>query len=728
VRRVAGQRVDRFRSADGLTSDVVRGFFEDREGNLWVATSKGLDCFRDTRVVTFSAREGLATDLASSVFASADGTVWIGNRTSLDALDTDRVTSIPIPGQRVTSLWQDHAKQLWVGVDNMLTVYERGRFHTVSRPDGRPVGTVIAITEDREQNLWVSTVGAERRLFRIRNRRVEEEWTSEQVPSARLLAADPTGGIWLGLVNGNLARYKSGTLELVPLPQAESALPGLTIDADGSAWASTQHGIVHWKNREIKTLTSRNGLPCDAAFAAIRDTRATLWISAKCGLIAIADSELARWWQQPDTTIQVRVFDVFDGAMPGPSTFQPAVSRAPDGRLWFVNDAVVQVLDPGDSLSNPLAPPVHVEGVRVDRHEYPVGAPIRLPARSRDIEIRYTALSFVVPQKVQFRYRLDGRDDEWQDAGTRRQAFYNDLGPGTYRFRVIASNNDGVWNNEDASLEIVIAPAWYQTRTFLALSVLGGAFAVWLAYGLRMRHVARAFNARFDERLAERTRMARDLHDTLLQTVQGSKMVADTALDRPDDAPALARALQQVSAWLGQAGEEGRATVNALRTSTTESNDLAEAFRRAIDDCRRQGIDAALTLTGDAREMHPVARDELYRIGYEAIRNASTHSRGHRLDVGLGYGHDLTLRVADDGVGMESTMAERGKEGHFGLRGMRERAARIGATLSVTTAPDQGTSIVVTVPGRVIFRQASINLAARIRSILSATDGTPPLH
>jgi signal transduction histidine kinase len=240
--------------------------------------------------------------------------------------------------------------------------------------------------------------------------------------------------------------------------------------------------------------------------------------------------------------------------------------------------------------------------------------------------------------------------------------------------------------------------------------------------------VARALNARFDERLAERTRMARDLHDTLLQTVQGSKMVADTALDRPDDAPALARALQQVSAWLGHAGEEGRATVHALRTSTTESNNLAEAFRRAVEDCRRQGaIDASLTVTGDVREMHPVVRDEVYRIGYEAIRNAYTHSQGSRVVVALGYGHGLTLRVADDGVGMESTVAERGKEGHFGLRGMRERAARIGATLSVTTAPGTGTAIVVTVPGRVIFRKASTPLAARIRSRLFRTDETPTL-
>jgi len=395
----------------------------------------------------------------------------------------------------------------------------------------------------------------------------------------------------------------------------------------------------------------------------------------------------------------------------------------------IANGASLQVVDPDRFGRNKIPPPVHIEQVVADRKVYSAQGVLRLPPLTREVQIDYVGLSFVIPQKVAFRYRLEGHDDTWQEPGTRRQAFYNDLHPGTYRFHVIASNNDGVWNEEGASLEIVVSPAWYQTQAFLMLSILGSAAAVWVAYRLRMRQVAHALNARFDERLAERTRMARDLHDTLLQTVQGSKMIADTAMDRPDDAPALMRALQQVSAWLGQASEEGRATVNALRTSTTERNDLAEAFQRAIEDCQRQGaIDASLTVTGDAREMHPVVRDELYRIGYEAIRNACTHSRGSRLDIALTYGRDLTLRVADDGMGMELTVAERGKEGHFGLRGMRERAARIGATLSVTSAPGAGTAITVTVPGRVIFRTTSTRLAAKVRSMFSGTDETPTLH
>jgi signal transduction histidine kinase len=435
-------------------------------------------------------------------------------------------------------------------------------------------------------------------------------------------------------------------------------------------------------------------------------------------------AELQAWQQNPSAAVTIRTLDAFDGVRPNPAAFV-AGARSPDGRLWFANGVSLQVVDPDRVGRNRIPPPVHIEQVVADRTAYSAQNALRLPPLTRDVEIDYVGLSFVAPQKVRFRYRLDGRDDTWQEPGGRRQAFYTDLRPGTYRFRVIASNNDGVWNEEGASLEIVIAPAWYQTRAFLMLSILLGTLAVWAAYRMRMRQVAGALTARFDERLAERTRMARDLHDTLLQTVQGSKMVADTAMDRPEDAPALMRALQQVSAWLGQASEEGRATVKALRTSTTERNNLAEAFQRAIEDCQRQGaLEASLTVTGDAREMHPVVRDELYRIGYEAIRNACTHSRGSRLDIALGYGHDLTMRIADDGIGMDVMMAERGKEGHFGLPGMRERAARIGAALSVNSAPGTGTAISVTVPGRAVFRQAS-GLVARVRSMFSGTDGAP---
>jgi len=281
--RVSGKRVDHFRTEHGLSSNAVNGFFEDREGNLWLATSKGLDCFRDSPVLTFSTSEGLAAGAVGSVLAADDGTVWIGRAESVDVVRGDEVTSIRVPGRTVTSLWQDHARRLWVGLENELTVYDHGQFHVVNRRDGSSLGGAVAITEDEEQNVWVGVgvVSPDRKLFRLRDLRVQDELSPDRVPLVRRLAADPTGGIWLGFEDGNLGHYQNGKLEVFPLQQnagapGELRFPSLTVDSDGSAWVSTWSGLVRWAHHQMKTLTSRNGLPCDAIVSAIRDDHATL--------------------------------------------------------------------------------------------------------------------------------------------------------------------------------------------------------------------------------------------------------------------------------------------------------------------------------------------------------------------------------------------------------------------------------------------------------------------
>jgi signal transduction histidine kinase len=234
-------------------------------------------------------------------------------------------------------------------------------------------------------------------------------------------------------------------------------------------------------------------------------------------------------------------------------------------------------------------------------------------------------------------------------------------------------------------------------------------------------------SARFDERLYERTRMARDLHDTFLQTIQGSKLVADDALDPSTDPARMRRAMEQLSAWLGRATQEGRAAVNALRTSATEENDLAAAFRRAMEECRiHTSMETSLSVLGEAREMHPIVRDEVYRIGYEAIRNACVHSHATQLRVELTYDQDLALRISDNGVGVDPAIADRGKEGHFGLQGMRERAVRIAGKLTIVGAANSGTEIKLVVPGGIIYRKMSSgpqSLPAKIKSFLKS-DGS----
>jgi signal transduction histidine kinase/ligand-binding sensor domain-containing protein len=721
--RVHDGHADHFERSDGLSGNDILSMYEDREGNLWVITGHGIDMFYDTSVVTFSTNEGLVGSDVNSVLALRDGTVWVGTQEALNIIDGNSIRSIDsrhgLPGQNITSLFEDSAGRVWLGVANTVMNYESGRFLPIARADGRPLtamGQARAFAEDRDGSVWALmsvTTTDPQHLLRIKDRRVVEDISvGTTVSRAYSLAADQREGVWIAGALGEFARIRNGKADVVvrlETPDGQVTGYSLSVDSNGSVWFATNRGLYRWQDGRVSLLDSRNGLPCLSIYSAIGDDEGAFWLYARCGLLRITASDWAAWLKSPDHTVSAGIFDLHDGAQPALSPrSQPVVSKSPDGRLWFVGAWFVQMIDPRRIHTNTVPPPVRIEAIVADGKNYTTVAPPRLPPLPRQLEIEYTALSFKFPQKVRFRYKLEGQDSDWHDAGVRRQALYNDLRPNTYRFRVVASNDAGVWNEVGAVLDFTIEPAWFQTRSFaVAIGILVLLAAIAL-YRLRVRQIARTMNARFDDQLAERTRVARDIHDTLLQTVQGSKLVADHALKNTGDHDQLVRAMEQLAEWLAQANEEGRAAVNSLRTSTTESNDLADAFRRALDECRAHAdMKVSLSLVGDTRGLHPVLRDEIYRIGYEAIRNACQHSMGRVVDVLLEYAHDLTVRVRDDGVGIDPTVLETGKDGHFGLRGMRERATHIGGRLAIESAPRSGTAVTLIVPGRVAFTTAS---------------------
>jgi signal transduction histidine kinase/ligand-binding sensor domain-containing protein len=711
IYRVQGDRIDQFKAADGLSSDCVYWFYEDREGTVWVTTSEGLDRFRDVAVVTYSKREGLTVDEVDGVLATRDGRVWIGSSAALDVFDGRAFSAIRaaegLPGQQVTSLLQDHTGAVWVGIDNTLSIYENGRFVPVAGLDGKPIGFVFGLIEDADHDVWAKVA---KKVVRIRDRVALEEMPSD---GARF-AADPESGIWKGLAQGGLARYRNGAWENVEFENSATT-SRVALSADGTVWGSSEKGLIALKNGERRRIDAAHGLPCTVIHDFVADADDGLWLYARCGVIHIAAADWKAWWKTPEAALKTQLLDAYDGARPGRAPFN-AATRSPDGRLWFASGVILQMIDPA-KLAKPRLPlPVHVEALFADRKPYAAGHDVVLPPNPRDIQIDYTALDLAVPQKLRFRYRLEGFDEQWQEPGARRQAFYNDLAPGSYAFHVSASRGDGLWSEDDTALKFVVAAAWYQTAWFrfaclalLMLALVGG-------YRWRVRRIARALHARFDERLAERTRLARDLHDTLLQTIQGSKMVADDALDEAADFDRLRQAMQRLSAWLGKAVDEGRKALNALRTSATQTNDLAESFRRASQDCRpNDAMDVHFSVEGACVEMHPIVRDEVYRIGYEAIRNACAHSRASRVNVHLVYAKDhLALRIDDDGMGFDAQAAA--KSGHFGLQGMRERAQRIGAGLTVATAVGTGTQIALIVPGKTIFRSVRASRWSRLRA------------
>lgn len=726
--RINGDDVDRFTAADGLSNDGINAISGDSEGNVWIATSSGIDSFRDLKIVSLGAREGLSGNAPGPLLPKSDGGVWIGNDDALDHVQNKQITSIGrangLPGQRVTALFGDRNGLMWVGTDRGLFTYAKGKFSPILRSDGSALGFPLSVVQDHDGSLWAECLGDRRELVKIEGRRITGEFTSEQVSAGSVLAAAPEGGVWLGLQNGNLGRFRAGRFEEFRFEDGRKAgiLQQVLPNPNGTVLVAATSGVIGFRGGRLQTLTSKNGLPCDPIYSMVFDAHENLWLYSQCGLVRIAGDELRDWWDHPEAKVHATVLDAFDGAQPAHYWFPPGAILTVDGRLWFANESVVQILDPDHLNQNTLAPPVYVEHVIANHKDYFPSDSLQLPPHVRDLEIDYTALSFVSPAKVRFRYMLEGHDAQWQDPGTRREAFYTDLRPGKYRFRVIASNNDDVWNEAGASISFFVAPAWYQTKLFLVLCLITAALLIMLVHWLRMRYALSSLSARFDERLAERTRIAREFHDTLLQTIEGSKLVADDALDQSADPARLRHAVEQLSEWLARAIQEGRAALQSLRTSTTETNDLAEGLRRATDECRMfSPMKTSLLLKGETKEMHPVVRDEIYRIAYEAIRNACVHSRASQLDVELKYAQNLAIRVSDNGVGIPSEILNQGKNGHYGLQGMRERAERIGGKLKIISSANSGTEVAVEIPGRIVFLRPDETTMEKIASVFRAT-------
>ncbi|WP_454831044.1 sensor histidine kinase [Pseudoxanthomonas wuyuanensis] len=694
-----------------LSGNGIRAMLEDREGNLWVSTIGGLDRFRNN-VFFDVAQPGGGGGLAPA----DDGQVWLASYYR-GLLRSGRAHGyFPEAGAQLTLIHRDHEGILWLGGQRRpsLLHYRQGRFGELPLPEGGEDRWVSALAKDAQGALWVSlyppNLGG---VYRYAGGVWRERGGIAGLPqqAADSLWFDQQQRLWLGYADNRVAMLEAGKVRSFDADDGLAVGDVQLIRSLGAnVWFAGESGLARYANERFHSLRTADELGFRGVTGIVATGNGDLWLSQTAGVSHLPAAELAKSAADPRYRVQVRRFDYLDGIQGTPVQVapRPTATQSDDGKLWFTAGNLFWV-DPERILRNPLPPPVIVraltrnDGVRIASPR----SGLELPQGTDNLRIDYTALSLTMPERVRFRYRLHGVDTQWQQAGTRREAFYTNLRPGKYRFHVIASNNDGVWNSEGATLDFSIAPAFHQTGWFLILCALAALGLLWMLYLLRLRRLTARLREQIGERHRERERIARELHDTLLQSVQGLILRFQALSDRlPDDEPvrsAMVRTLDRADEVLA----EGRKRVMDLRAGAGGIGELSAALSAVGDELGQTSATVCLVqYEGTPYRLNPLVQDELYRIGREALLNAFQHADARQVTVRVIYGRRaLRLSVCDNGHGLpEAVLQARGKPGHWGLSGMQERAGRIGAAFKLDSAVGGGTCIELEVPAGDAYR------------------------
>ncbi len=700
--------LERYTEREGLSGDLANVVFEDREGNLWVGTTKGLDRFRYSHVVPVTLP---GPHQKVTLAADRDGTVWTGS--SADA-HMAHIRGSGVHGfttdMPTASVYDDGRGNRWWGGHGGLLRQRNDRFDRFPQPAFVPADYAWEVVRAGDDgSLWVSVGDAGLIHFKdgVWSRRPPPDGLLARGPSATF--HDSHGRIWFGYTGNRVALLDGGRATVYTRDDGIDigrirVIRGRT---GPHYWLGGELGLAVFRDGTFRSIVARDGSRFGTVSGIIETADGTLWLNEVRGIVRIAVEEARKAMADPAYRVAVQLFDFLDG-MPGSPQMNFTVStalEAADGLLWFATDNGLARIDPAHLQRNTVPPPVVIRSVTADR-AYAPAAELRFPVGTRQMEIHYTALSLSIPERVKFRYMLEGADEQWQDAGNRREAFYTNLGPGTYTFRVRAANNDGVWNQDGASLAIVIPPAFHQTKWFLAFCIAGAAVIVWMVYLLRVRQMTARLQRLHEERMDERTRIARELHDTLLQGFLSASMQLHVAADRIPDDSAAKPILTNVLGLIAKVSEEGRQAVRGLRLpENTEA--LEQAFGRSKQELAGdREVGFRVIVVGRHRAVAPEVRDEIYRIGREALVNAFQHADAKNVEVEVEYLDDrLRLRVRDDGRGIDETVLQSGLDDHWGLAGMHERARKIGAQFRVISRSGAGTEIELSVARRIAYRR-----------------------
>jgi signal transduction histidine kinase/ligand-binding sensor domain-containing protein len=689
-------RIETFTSQQGLSGQHGNVALEDREGNLWVATDSGLDQFRSARLTELVLPP--YGNLARPLAAGPDGALWI------DHVFLSSLGAVPKPfgppsdaSNVVTVLYRDPNGTLWSGGHDGLWHLDGLRRVKVQLPPELakiPRLPIFSLAMDGEGALWMS-IGP-RGTWRLK----DGVWAQHGgIPAlARLPVTTIVTGkadmVWFASISNTLAILHGGAVKKFGAGQGIAIGAILQIVPHGhGAFLGGGDGLAYFNGERAVSIRGQGNELFSGATGLVLAPDGGLWANTALGLVEIVAAEVARALAQPGYQVRYRRYDENDGLLGGAAPLLPLPSmvRSSTGVLIVSTGSSTFQLDPMHAHANQILPPVHITGITADGAARAPTDAVRLQPAPDTVRIDYTALSMALPQRVRFQYLLDGVDREWQDAGTRRSAYYTRLSPGKYTFRVIAANDDGLWNSKGATLVFDIPPTLIQTIWFKLLCVAALLLLVWCLHRLRVRVVLRRQARAFDARVAERERIARDLHDTLLQSVQGLiLMFRRIALRTPDNEPTKA----QMNAALDLAievMEEGRDKVQGLRVAGRDSAGLGadlEIYGRRLSELHRAAF--SFNQPYPARALHGAVLDEVLALGQEAIRNAFVHAQAGQIDVILEYGEKvLVLMVRDDGCGIDVSL-QNGLAGHWGIAGMRERAQQLGAEFALSSAPGDG--------------------------------------
>jgi signal transduction histidine kinase len=725
-----GGKIQRFPVTDALATASVLSIIEDREGNLWVGTeSGGLHILRDQRFRTIGAREGLSSDNTTAVVEDSAGTLWVGtNGGGLNAMRLESSSAETHPSHKnvarvghpasaavksftvrdgllsdvILSLAAAPNGDLWVGTPDGLNQIHAGKINSFTSADGLPDDFIRSLLADADGSLWIGT------------RRGLTHWmglNAGSLTAARMetftqanglgsdlvgaMARDSRGDLWVATLAG-LSRLSGGKIVNYTTANGLSSnvITALLPRTNGTLLIGTQeHGWNQWDGQRF-TAEMRDELKQTTIHAILDDGRGHLWFATANG-IARCDCAGAA---MPTTVCSHWIeFGAADGlrSRETATNSHPSAWRARDGEIWFATPKGIVEVSPAHFAVNTVLPPVALERFVVDDGLQPLrtaNSVIRIEAGHVHFQFDYVGLSFTAPQKVRYRFKLEGLDRDWVEAGTRRSAYYTNIKPGRYTFRVQAANNDGLWNTEGAALTFELRPHYYQTLWFYGLLLAAAAGIVVLLLRLRLQRAEGEFRAV----LGERNRIAREIHDTLAQGYVGVSVQLEVLgeLLRHNKVDAAAKHLDLTRGYVREGLADARQSIWALRSQDSCETTLPVRLRRLVDAEVGHEVENHFSLFGAYRPMPSETEREFLRVAQEAIHNVKKHAGAKNLFVQLEYGtNEIALEVRDDGRGFTVGEKLESPSGHFGLTGMRERAAVIGGTLEVTSESGSGTTV-----------------------------------